>query len=108
MNFRSIFLSAGDGQPEIARSSVVLGVVATEVTPVIFETMDMFHNGFHFDAAVWCVAYPGGIVALIAGGALAVAKKEKDLAVARATDAAAAVTLSPPPPPEPLTNLSGA
>jgi hypothetical protein len=90
MNWGNIFRSKADGEPEVTRTLLVGSVAAVVIMPIIFESLDMYHNGWHFDAAVWCVAYPGGIVALIAGGVIAAAKKEKDLAVARATDATSA------------------
>jgi len=66
--------------------------VAVILTPIIFQTADMFHNGWHFDVAAWCVAYPGGLAALNALGVFAIGKKEKDIAVAQKTTATTSET----------------
>lgn len=71
------------GEPEIGRVLLVVGVGATVIVPIVFEALDMYHNGWHFDVTAWCVAYPGGLVALVAGGVLAIASKEKSVAQAR-------------------------
>jgi hypothetical protein len=58
-------------------------VLATVVTPIVFEFLDLCHNGWKFDVTAWCVAYPAGIVALVAGGVLAIGSKDKSVAQAR-------------------------
>ena len=63
------------------------GTFATVVTPIVFELADMAHNGWHFDVTAWCVAYPGGLVALVAGGVLAIGKKDTSVAAARQVQA---------------------
>ena len=77
------------GEFEIGRVSLGIGVLATVITPVIFEFMDLYHNGWHFEVQAWCTWYPGGIVALVAGGLFSIGKKEKDIATARVTTQAA-------------------
>lgn len=86
MNLLNIMRGIG-GEPEIGRTLLVIGVGAAVITPIIFEILDLAHNGWHFDVTAWCVAYPGGLVALVAGGVLAIGSKEKSTAVARATQA---------------------
>lgn len=82
MKIGHILLGIGN-EPEIGRVLLVVGVGATVVTPVVFEALDMYHNGWHFDVTAWCLAYPGGLVALVAGGVIAIASKEKSVAQAR-------------------------
>jgi len=83
MKILDILKSSVSGQFEIGRVSLAIGGFATVVTPIVFESIDMFHNGFHFDVTAWCVAYPGGLVALVAGGVLAIGNKSKQEAQAQ-------------------------
>lgn len=78
-------LKSTTGEFEIGRVSLAIGGGFAVVTPVVFEILDMIHNGYHFDVTAWCVAYPGGLVALVAGGVFAIGNKEKQIAAARQT-----------------------
>jgi hypothetical protein len=82
MNLSNILNGIG-GEPEIGRVLLVVGVAATIIVPPIYLLADMAHNGWHFDVTAFCVSYPAGIVALVAGGVLAIASKEKSVAQAR-------------------------
>lgn len=82
MNLGNILRGVG-GEPEIGRVLLVVGVAATIIVPPIYLLIDMAHNGWHFDITAFCVAYPAGIVALVGGGVLAIASKEKSVAQAR-------------------------
>lgn len=82
MSLSNIFKGVG-GEFEIGRVLLVVGVAATIVVPPIYLLVDMAHNGWHFDITAFCVSYPAGIVALVAGGVLAIASKEKSVAQAR-------------------------
>jgi len=83
--FSSILKSAITGDFEIGRVALAVGVVATVTTPIMFEFLDMYHNGWHFDPAVWCVVYPGGLLALSGGGLFFIGNKEKQVATAQQT-----------------------
>lgn len=76
-----------NGEIEIGRVLLAGSGLAGIVTPVVFEFLDMIHNGWHFDVTAWCVAYPGGLSALAGIGVFALGKKEKDVALARQTQA---------------------
>jgi hypothetical protein len=79
-----------NGEFELGRLLLASSGVAVISTPIGFQLADMYHNGWHFDVAAWCVAYPGGLAALNALGVFAIGKKDKAVADARATDAATA------------------
>lgn len=79
-----------NGEFELGRLLLASSGVAGITTPIGFQLADMWHNGWHFDVAAWCVAYPGGLAALNALGVFAIGKKDKAVADARATDAATA------------------
>lgn len=84
------FLRSINGEFEIGRVLLASSGLAGVTTPIVFEFLDMCHNGWHFDVTAWCVAYPGGLVALTGIGVFAIGKKEKDVATARATAATTA------------------
>lgn len=75
------------GEFELGRLLLASSGVAGIVTPIVFETLDMWHNGWHFDVTAWCVAYPGGLGALASLGVFAIGKKDKAVAEAKATNA---------------------
>lgn len=75
--------SAGDF--EIGRVSLAIGGFASVITPVVFETYEIGWNGGHFDVSSWCLAYPGGLAALVTSGIFAIGNKEKQIATARLT-----------------------
>lgn len=95
MKITSILRGIG-GEFEIGRVSLAVGGLFAVVSPIGFEWYEIVCNGGHFDVAAWCVSYPGGLAALVAGGVFAIASKDKSVAVAKqtqaATDVAAAVT----------------
>jgi hypothetical protein len=76
-----------NGEFELGRLLLAGSGIAGITTPIIFETLDMYHNGWHFDVTAWCVAYPGGLAALASLGVFAIGKKDKAVAEAKATDA---------------------
>lgn len=76
------------GDFEIGRVSLVIGGLFAVTTPIAFQIWEMGWKGGHFDVAAWCLAYPGGLVALVAGGVLSIGHKEKQVADARLTVAA--------------------
>lgn len=84
------------GDYEIGRVSLAIGGLFAVTSPIGFEIYEIGWNGGHFDVTAWCLAYPGGLVALVAGGVFAIASKDKSVAAARqtqaATDVAAAAT----------------
>lgn len=73
------------GEPEIGRAALALGVVCAVITPISFEIYEIGWNGGHFDVTAWCLAYPGGLAALVASGVVAIGNKEKQVAAARQT-----------------------
>ena len=83
VKFLDILKSSGSGQPEIGRVSLAAGTFASVVSPIGFEIYEVGWNGGHFDITAWCLAYPGGLVALVAGGVVAIGQKEKSIANAR-------------------------
>jgi hypothetical protein len=76
-----------NGEFELGRVLLASSGFAGIITPIVFETLDMAHNGWHFDVTAWCVAFPGGLAALSGIGVFAIGKKDKDVAVARQTQA---------------------
>ena len=71
------------GQFEIGRVSLAVGGLFAVISPIGFEVYEIGWNGGHFDVTAWCLAYPGGLVALVTGGVLAIGSKEKQLATAQ-------------------------
>lgn len=76
------------GDYEIGRVSLAIGGLFAVVSPITFEWYEIVWNGGHFDVTAWCLAYPGGLVALVAGGVFAIASKDKSVAAAKQTQAA--------------------
>lgn len=74
------------GEFEIGRSLLALSGLAAIVAPIGFQAWDMA-GGAHFDVTAWCVAYPGGLAALVGAGILGIGNKDKNVAVARQTQA---------------------
>jgi predicted signal transduction protein with EAL and GGDEF domain len=52
------------GEFEFARVSVAIGGLFAVLTPIGFEIWEMGWKGGHFDVTAWCLAYPGGLIAL--------------------------------------------
>lgn len=75
------------GEFEIGRVSLALSSFAGIITPVVFQSLDMAHNGFDFDVTAWCVAYPGGLAVLNSAGILSIGSKDKKVAEAKQTQA---------------------
>lgn len=86
MSLTNILRGVG-GDFEIGRVALSAGIVAAVVSPVAFEIYEIGFNGGHFSVTDWCLAYPGGLVALVAGGVLAIGAKDKSVAVALQTAA---------------------
>lgn len=86
MSIRDILKNAA-GEFEVGRTLLTTGSAAAVTSPIGFQAWDMWHGG-HFDVAAWCLAYPGGLAALVSSGVLSIGVKSKADAVARATDAA--------------------
>lgn len=87
VSLRDILKNA-TGEFEVGRTLLTTGVGAAVTTPIGFQIADMLHNGWHFDVTAWCLAYPGGLAALVTSGVVSIGKKGKDDAVARQTQAA--------------------
>lgn len=81
-------LRGASGNFEIGRVSLVIGGFFAVTSPIGFEIWEMGWKGGHFDVTAWCLAYPGGLVTLVAGGVFAIGNKEKQIASAQATVAA--------------------
>lgn len=73
------------GHFEIGRVSLAVGGLFAVTSPIGFEIYEIGWNGGHFDVTAWCLAYPGGLVALVAGGVFAIGNKDKQVASAQAT-----------------------
>jgi hypothetical protein len=86
MFFRSILQNAM-GEFEVGRTLLISSGIAGITTPIFFEFMDLYHNGWHFDVTAWCLAYPGGLGALASFGIYAIGRKDRDVAISRQTAA---------------------
>jgi hypothetical protein len=73
------------GEFEIGRVLLASSGAAAIVTPIVFQLLDMAHNGWKFDVTAWCVAYPGGLAALAGIGVFSIGQKDKGVATAKAT-----------------------
>jgi hypothetical protein len=78
------------GDFEIGRVSLAVGGFFAVTSPIGFEIYEIGWNGGHFDVTAWCLAYPGGLVALVAGGVFAIGNKDKQVAAAQNTAATTA------------------
>lgn len=76
------------GEFEIGRTLLTSGAATAIVSPIGFQTWDMLAHAAHFDVAAWCTSYPAGLAALVGTGVYAIGKKERDVAVAKQTQAA--------------------
>jgi hypothetical protein len=72
------------GDLEIGRALLALASLAAIVSPIGFQAWDMA-RGAHFDVTAWCVAYPGGLAALVTAGILGIGRKDQSVAAAHAT-----------------------
>ena len=72
------------GEVEIGRALLALASLAAIASPIGFQAWDMV-RGAHFDVTAWCVAYPGGLAALVTAGILGIGRKDQNVAAARAT-----------------------
>ena len=75
-----------NGEIELGRVLLAGSGIAAIVSPIAFQVWDMI-KGAHFDVAAWCAAYPAGLGVLNGVGVFSIGKKEKDVAVARQTQA---------------------
>jgi len=75
------------GEVEIGRALLALASFAAIVSPIGFQAWDMA-RGAHFDVAAWCVAYPGGLAALVTAGILGIGRKDQNVEAARSSKAA--------------------
>lgn len=80
MSLSNIFRGIG-GELEIGRTLLACASAAAIFTPIGFQAWDMA-KGAHFDVTAWCIAYPGGLCALVAGGVLTIGSKDKSVASA--------------------------
>ena len=83
------FLLGIGGSPEIGRVMLTAGTFFAVVTPVVFEAYEIGWNGGRFNVTEWCLAYPGGLLALVGGGVFAIGNKDRQVATARHTLATA-------------------
>jgi len=75
-----------NGEFEIGRVWLSIGTGSMVVAPVVFQGIDTFKNG-HWDPAAFCGGYGLGLGGLITSGVLAIGNKDKNVAVARQTQA---------------------
>lgn len=75
------------GELELGRTLLAGSGASAIVSPWVFQFWDMW-RGAHFDVTAWCAAYPAGLAALGGIGVFAIGKKERDVAVAKQTQAA--------------------
>ena len=81
MTLSNILRNIG-GEFEVGRALVVGAAGAAIISPIGFQAWAMA-NGASFDVTAWCLAYPGGLAALVTSGILSVGKKDKDVEAAR-------------------------
>lgn len=84
MNFPKI-LRGVTGEPELIRSLGALGILVYIVAANGFVLWQMFRGGT-FDITAYCLAFPSGLAAAIAGVGGAAAIKDRGVAAARATE----------------------
>lgn len=82
MSVLNIFRGLG-GEVEVGRVCLVVGGAFAVISPIAFEIYELGWNGGHFDVTAWCLAYPGGLAALVAGGVLGIGQKDKAVATAQ-------------------------
>ncbi|MDB5707869.1 MAG: hypothetical protein JWN66_4985 [Sphingomonas bacterium] len=75
------FLRGIGGEFEIGRVLLTSAGAAAIFTPIGFQAWDMAKGG-HFDVTAWCIAYPGGLAALVSAGILGIGSKDKSVATA--------------------------
>jgi len=80
VSLRDILKNAA-GEFEVGRTLLTSAAGSAIASPIGFQAWDMAH-GAHFDVTAWCLAYPGGIAALVSSGVLSIGKKGKDDATA--------------------------
>jgi hypothetical protein len=97
MSLANILKGIG-GELEIGRVSLAVGGFFAVTSPIGFEIYEIGWNGGHFDVTAWCLAYPGGLVALVAGGVFAIGNKEKQVAAAQVVRDTGALPVQPKEP----------
>jgi hypothetical protein len=75
------------GDFEINRVLGAVGTFAYIVGAHAFEAYDVIWKGNDFNVTAYCLAFPGGLGVAVASIAGAVALKDRNVAVAKATDA---------------------
>jgi hypothetical protein len=85
MSFSNILRGIG-GDFEIGRVWVSGASGVAIASPIVFQAWDMA-RGAHFDVAAWCVAYPGGLAALVTAGILGIGRKDQNVEAARTSKA---------------------
>lgn len=74
------------GDYEWGRVIAGLGTLFVVVAPVVFQGIDTYKNG-HWDAAAFIAAYSLGVSGVVSSSIISIGNKEKNVAVARATQA---------------------
>lgn len=72
---------------EVTRVMGAVGGAAYIICANGFVAWDCLHNGKSFDVTAYCLAFPGGMAALLGATATAAGYKEGKIADARATQA---------------------
>ena len=97
MSFTDILRNPG-GSFEINRVVGAFGSLAYVIGANAFVAWDVFHMGKGFDVTAYCLAFPTGLGVAVGAIAGAVAVKDRNVAVARVTNAQADAAGATPPP----------
>lgn len=89
-------LKGVNGSFEINRLIGGIGGLVYIIMANVFVGYQVFWLGREFDITAYCLAFPGGIAAIVGGTAGAVAWKDKGVASAKITEATGAVPAKPP------------
>lgn len=83
-------LRGASGQIELNRLVGFVGGMAYIAGAHAFIAYDMLANGRDFDITAYCLAFPGGLAAVVTGTAAAVALKDRQVATANVIEATGA------------------
>lgn len=88
------------GEYEITRVLGGFGALAYCVCTNVFVAWDVIIEHKGFDVTAYCLAFPGGLLAIIGGAAGSVALKDRHVATAKVIERTGAVPAPPPAGPQ--------
>ncbi len=91
-------LRGPNGEFELNRVVSAFGGVAYIIMANVFQGYEVFVAGKEFDVTAYCLAFTGGLAAVVTGGAASVAIKDRNVATAKVISETGSQPATPPQP----------